>query len=55
LPSFYRLAESQAARVRARPRSQNFFGSEPQAPAPKVVGGGMHAALDPSSGSLIWD
>ncbi|GAA5917019.1 hypothetical protein JCM8208_001712 [Rhodotorula glutinis] len=50
-----KLAESQAARVRARPRSQNFFGSEPQAPAAKVVGGGMSAALDPSSGSLIWD
>lgn len=50
-----RLAADQAARVRARPKSQNFFGSEPQPAANKVVGGGMHASLDPASGSLIWD
>ncbi|BGP01576.1 Serine/arginine repetitive matrix protein 2 [Rhodotorula toruloides ATCC 204091] len=50
-----RLAAESLARQRARPRSQNFFGSEPQPAPPKVVGGGMNASLDPSSGSLVWD
>ncbi|BGP26017.1 serine/arginine repetitive matrix protein 2 [Rhodotorula toruloides] len=50
-----RLAADSLTRQRARPRSQNFFGSEPQPAPSKVVGGGMNASLDPSSGSLVWD
>lgn len=50
-----RLAADSLARQRARPRSQNFFGSEPQPAPAKVVGGGMNASLDPSTGSLVWD
>ncbi|GAA5985874.1 hypothetical protein JCM11641_005329 [Rhodosporidiobolus odoratus] len=50
-----KTAELNAARQHARPRSQNFFGSEPVAPPVKAVGGGMSASLDPTSGSLVWD
>ncbi|BGP17898.1 hypothetical protein JCM10213_000975 [Rhodosporidiobolus nylandii] len=50
-----KIAADNAARARARPRSQNFFGSEPVQPQGKTLGGGMHASLDPTSGSLVWD
>ncbi|GAA5918460.1 hypothetical protein JCM6882_005140 [Rhodosporidiobolus microsporus] len=50
-----KLAADNLARSRARPRSQNFFGSEPQPAREKVLGGGMSASLDPASGSLVWD
>ncbi|GAA5893912.1 hypothetical protein JCM5296_004634 [Sporobolomyces johnsonii] len=49
-----RLQEQEAAR-RARPSSQNFFGAEPTATSNKVLSGGMHASLDPTTGSLVWD
>lgn len=51
-----RLAAQNAARARQRPKSQNFFGSDP-APASsgKVLSGGMTASLDPTSGSLVWE
>lgn len=49
------LAAENAARARARPKSQNFFGSEPTAPAAKVLSGGMSASLDPTTGSLVWE
>jgi len=42
----------------AKPTSQNFFGSDSSTNANGANGGGkgnLHAGLDPSSGSLVWD
>ncbi|GAA5990278.1 hypothetical protein JCM10908_005909 [Rhodotorula pacifica] len=51
-----KLAADNAARSRARPKSQNYFGSEPAAPASsKVLSGGMTASLDPTTGNLVWE
>ncbi|GAA5838153.1 hypothetical protein JCM5353_001514 [Sporobolomyces roseus] len=47
-------AQEEKSRKMAKPTSQNFFGSD-QATSANGGKGNLHAGLDPSSGSLVWD
>lgn len=47
-------AQEEKSRKMAKPTSQNFFGSD-QASQNGGGKGNLHAGLDPSSGSLVWD
>jgi len=52
-------ANEEKSKKMAKPTSQNFFGSDSSTNANGANGGGgkgnLHAGLDPSSGSLVWD